>query len=520
MATEAKKPRRGSSTKAPPDKRIPELPNGSGSALRVQYVPTARLASYEKNPRQHSAEQIDAIAASIKEFGWSSPIVVDGDYGIVAGHGRHAAAQQLAMEKVPVVQLKHLTPEQRRALVIAENQLALGSSWNMGLLSSELQELRGGGFDLGLLGFDDAELAKLVADGSDGGTGQVAEKPDREMTSDEKELMAVAWRALAKEWIGLLRSYKERGYVSTSFTKSALQVHFLRARFFGDAIPSACTLAYNPHRVEVAGHVGSIIDGLQLVLDDEKAVERLWFVTGGRPRFDAMVTGTLPFLSMRLPGEFPALLARDLYDEHVPAGGTVLDPCHGWGGRMLGFLLSEKAAHYIGFDTDKKTLDGVQTMFRDLEPFAAGSKTFKTLCVPFEEAKLDKASVDFALTSPPYFNTEKYGGELSSWRRYETLEAWVAGFYKPLLTKTASALRPDGVFALQIGSQRYDLESIAKEIAAGCGLTYEETRATDMRSLDREHPEDGEVLVMLRKSEGAKKKKSSADAAVKYGRVM
>jgi ParB/RepB/Spo0J family partition protein len=132
MAAEAKKSRRGIPTKPTHQKRFPELPSGSDAALKVQYVPTARLEGYGKNPRQHSAEQIDAIAASIKEFGWSSPIVVDGNYGIVAGHGRHAAARQLGMEKVPVVQLKHLTPEQRRALVIADNQLTLISRWNEG----------------------------------------------------------------------------------------------------------------------------------------------------------------------------------------------------------------------------------------------------------------------------------------------------------------------------------------------------------------------------------------------------
>lgn len=517
MAAQVKNSRKGSPSKPVPEKRVPELPTGSASPLRVQYVPIGQLEAYEKNPRQHSAEQIDKIAASIKEFGWSSPIVVDGTFGIVAGHGRHIAAQQLGMDKVPIVQLKHLTQEQRRALVIAENQLALGSSWNMELLSSELHELRNEGFDPGLLGFDDTELAKLIV-GTNGSADQAAEVPDREMTPAEKELMAQAWRFLAKEWIGMLRSHKARGFVSSSFTTSALLVYFLRARFFNDQIPSACTLAYNPHRVECAGHVGSIIDGLQLVLEDEKAIERLWFVTGGRPRFDAMVTGTLPFLSTRLPGEFPAHLARDLYDEHVPAGGTVLDPCHGWGGRMLGFLLSTKAANYIGFDTDPDTVDGVRAMFSDLLPFAAGNKSSDTQCMPFEDANIEDAAVDFALTSPPYFNTEKYGGEKSSWRRYKSLEEWVEGFYKPLLTKTARALRKEGVFALQIGSQRYELERIAKEIAAGCGLDYETTRATDMRSLDREHPEDGEVLVMLRKS--GSRKKRAADAAAKYGRVM
>lgn len=132
--------------------------------LQIEYVPIGKLQPYERNPREHSPEQIDAIAASITEFGWSSPIVVDGDYGIVAGHGRHMAAQALGMQSVPVVQLKHLTEQQRRALVIAENQLALRSGWNAGLLNMELSDLKLGGFDLAMLGFSDKELKNLFGD--------------------------------------------------------------------------------------------------------------------------------------------------------------------------------------------------------------------------------------------------------------------------------------------------------------------------------------------------------------------
>lgn len=157
------KPKKRPSTPPQPAKR---QANGSPAIgdLQVEYVPLGQLKPYERNPRQHSPTQIDAIAASITAFGWSSPIVVDGSYGIVAGHGRHMAAEALGMATVPVVQLKHLTDQQRRALVIAENQIALSGGWNAELLSGELVELRADGFDLALLGFDESELFALTAD--------------------------------------------------------------------------------------------------------------------------------------------------------------------------------------------------------------------------------------------------------------------------------------------------------------------------------------------------------------------
>jgi ParB-like chromosome segregation protein Spo0J len=135
--------------------------------LQVEYVPIEKLAPYKRNPRTHSNDQIKQIAASIKEFGWSSPIVVDGNYGVVAGHGRLLAARQLEMPKVPVVQMKHLTATQRRALVIAENQIGLTSDWDLPVLRSELMELKALDFDLPVLGFSNPKLVSFTSLGNE-----------------------------------------------------------------------------------------------------------------------------------------------------------------------------------------------------------------------------------------------------------------------------------------------------------------------------------------------------------------
>lgn len=134
------------------------------SRLQVDYRPIAALAPYERNARTHSDAQIAQIAASIVEFGWSNPILVDGDNGIIAGHGRLLAARQLGLSEVPVIELAHLSAAQRRALVIADNQLALAAGWDEELLRLELGELHDADFDMELLGFSDEQLDELLAD--------------------------------------------------------------------------------------------------------------------------------------------------------------------------------------------------------------------------------------------------------------------------------------------------------------------------------------------------------------------
>ena len=120
---------------------------------KLERWPVERLVPYERNARTHSPEQLAQIAASIVEFGFTNPILVASDAGIIAGHGRLEAAKQLGLAEVPVVVLDHLTPAQRRAYVIADNQLALISGWDDELLKNELAELGELEFDLTLLGW-------------------------------------------------------------------------------------------------------------------------------------------------------------------------------------------------------------------------------------------------------------------------------------------------------------------------------------------------------------------------------
>ena len=133
-------------------------------ANRIDLWPLGRLCPYVRNARTHSPEQVAQIAASIAEFGFVNPILVDSGAGIIAGHGRLLAARKLGLAEVPVVVLDHLSETQRRAYIIADNRLALSAGWDDALLADELRDVKADGLDLALVGFSDAELEALLAE--------------------------------------------------------------------------------------------------------------------------------------------------------------------------------------------------------------------------------------------------------------------------------------------------------------------------------------------------------------------
>lgn len=145
---------------------------------QIEYVETAKLVPYARNSRTHSDEQVAQICASIKEFGFTNPVLIDGEGVIIAGHGRTMAAQRLDMKEVPCLRLGYLTDAQKKAYVIADNKLALNAGWDDEMLAIELRELKEGDFDLSLTGFDDDELAALLAEAVQEGLTDEDSVPD------------------------------------------------------------------------------------------------------------------------------------------------------------------------------------------------------------------------------------------------------------------------------------------------------------------------------------------------------
>ena len=144
----------------------------------IEYVSTEELIPYARNSRTHSDEQVAQICASIKEFGFTNPVLIDADGVIIAGHGRTIAAQRLKIKDVPCLRLSHLTEAQKKAYVIADNKLALNAGWDDEMLALELGELSDLNFDLSLTGFGDDELDALLAKAVEEGLVDEDQVPD------------------------------------------------------------------------------------------------------------------------------------------------------------------------------------------------------------------------------------------------------------------------------------------------------------------------------------------------------
>jgi ParB-like chromosome segregation protein Spo0J len=154
-------------------------------AKQIILQPVEALIPYARNSRTHSDEQVAQIAASIREFGFTNPVLVDDEGGIVAGHGRVMAARQIGMTAVPTINVGWLSEQQRRAYVIADNQLAMNAGWDESVLSAEMDELKDMGFDIELLGFDAEALSALLdANETEGGSGTSADEKTKGNLSD------------------------------------------------------------------------------------------------------------------------------------------------------------------------------------------------------------------------------------------------------------------------------------------------------------------------------------------------
>ncbi|MCL3788289.1 site-specific DNA-methyltransferase [Ruminococcus bromii] len=135
----------------------------------MQLVPVSKLVPYVNNARTHSPEQVMKLRSSLREFGFINPIIIDRDYGIIAGHGRLLAAKEEGITEVPCVFVDYLTEAQKKAYILADNRMAMDAGWDEELLRVEIEALQGEAFDVSLTGFDEMELADLFKDGSDSG---------------------------------------------------------------------------------------------------------------------------------------------------------------------------------------------------------------------------------------------------------------------------------------------------------------------------------------------------------------
>jgi hypothetical protein len=192
----------------------------------IVMVKTDSLIPYAMNSRTHSPEQVAQIAASIREFGFTNPVLTDGENGIIAGHGRVMAAQKLGLRLVPCIELPYLTEAQRKAYIIADNKLALNAGWDFDVLKAEMTELGDLGFDMPLIGFSTKELEDILSDKKDNPYTEKVGSPSYEPSGDKPKVSELFDDSYA---MGLIEDIKNSGLpdIEKQFLMAAAARHIV-----------------------------------------------------------------------------------------------------------------------------------------------------------------------------------------------------------------------------------------------------------------------------------------------------
>ncbi len=470
---------------------------------KIKLADVAALVPYLRNARTHTEEQVQQIAASIKEFGFTNPVLVDDKGMIVAGHGRVMAAKSIGMKQVPCITLADLSETQIRAYIIADNKLALNAGWNEDLLSEELEALKSDGFDLSMTGFTDEELVDLLDLEGEGGKGE----GDDEGPKFEPHIYD------AKAIIGAAQQhFREAGFPYHRHPMFWCMQELNRLAGLQDSQLLTTTRGYqiadtfHPHRFHATA-VGkrSPFDlfndekGFRVAL--EKQLDMHGIIPNGYFSMLGLASNTQACSNFR-PG-----FACYLYREFCRDGGTILDTSTGYGGRLVGFMASKLDGRYIGIDPNTVTHKS-NTLMAKAMGFEDRVRLINKPAEDVSDKEIKTGSVDFAFTSPPYFAKEIYSDEATQSReRYKTFEEWRDGFLLNTLALTHRALKKGAHCAMNIADVRiktkeYPLVQATRDCAQKVGLKIVEERQFDLggrMGVDlEEFPAYEPVIVMVK----------------------
>ena len=448
-----------------------------------------QLEGLPKNPRFIRDEKFKDLCRSIEtspEFLDARPLLVypldGGNFITLCGNMRLRACRELGMTDAPCYVFPKNTPiEKLREYTIKDNVPFGQTDWDV-LKEWDAEELKDWSFDLPEDWLNE-DIADFLPD-------EQADTPEK---SDEVEAMLnTATEQAAAEIVAQFD--KLQGF--SFLTPHTAKFDFIRFAYYDKEYPRYNSLAFHPKQFITSGDNYSTYEGLQMVSTGKTKGERLRFVC--QDKFRAIISGSLAFGGAKMPIDFPASLARDLINEFSD-GGKVLDPCAGWGGRLVGFLASD-ATEYDGTDASPYQCEGDQAIFDTFRDVTQGEKTVTVTCSPFEKRTLKNAYFDMAITSPPYFDTEKYLGGEQSRETSNNYEQWRDNFYRVMIQKTYDALKTGGIFCLQVGSQRYPLLTDGTDIAEQLGFEVLEVRPTEMvNNQTKTDEEKGEVVIILKK---------------------
>lgn len=435
--------------------------------MQIEMIRTEALVPYAQNARTHSSKQVKQIIASIQEFGWTNPVLIDEGNGIIAGHGRTMAAQEIGMPEIPCIRLSHLTEAQKRAYILADNQLAMNAGWNEELLAVELDTLRDLDFDIPLIGFEQQYVNDLI------GTPNLPSASSCQGVFAKDKIIDEAFAY-----------FRAAGfpYRNVAVHVAMQQINKLAATATEDLMASdGCyQIADTYHKHRFAATVAGKRSPIESFAIDKSLRHALELELDSDSTIGTSLTGSMLMVySTQACANFRPAFALRYYREFCGPDSVVLDTSHGYGGRLVGFMASG-AARYIGIDPNTETSCANRTMAEAL----GFADRIELINKPAEDVAHDvlKNRCDFSFTSPPYFSKEHYSqADTQSWVRYgDDFERWCAEFLAKMLELQYVALKPGSysvvnVADVSIKDKRYPIEQATVLNAERAGFMLERT---------------------------------------------
>lgn len=448
------------------------------------WIDPNELTPYEQNAKIHTEKQVKNIANSIKRFGWQQDVVITTDNVLVIGHGRRLAAIELGCE-VPYHVIDktadELTEKDIRELRIADNQTNSETGYDFDIMGAEIEDLDFEGFDFDFMNEDDTEDEER------------AEKTGIQYF-DEKEIE----QKIIDNW----RTYTDaRQFAAQAIDEASAMYQFNRlCQGYNDGYNISAL--FNPHRFDTDTRKNkSILFGFNNDANYRKQFARYAVEVAGRvpPQNEYYKLIGIGTAGYQYVNEFQPYLARDIYKRFVKEGDRVLNPCAGWGGRLIGFASCMFAdVEYVETDPATETYKGLVR----LKKFLRLGDLVKQYNLPFEELEVQEDYFDFVFTSPPYFDTERYSDEeTQSYLKHDNFDDWKDGFLIPMLDKILFCMKRGAKCLLNVGNVLYDIDDAIQGHLDSLGIAYE--RIKDFKiggaGIGDRTGEDGEPFILFEK---------------------
>ena len=448
-----------------------------------------KIKQDRRNYRVHNDENKRVIRKSLEELGAGRSIVIDNEGEIIAGNGVYEQAKKLGIKtkivetdgsELVVVKRTDLATgdDKRKKLALADNATSDTSEWADELLREDWTPEVLASFGVVLPEFEVPE-----------------EMCEKEKDEHVEELLNDAMVQYISEYARMVDYCMKADF--GSFLPEGLSVgyaklQYIKAKFYGGKYKCKNSYIFTPSQYFCKSRNGkSYYDAMQGIIEGKKAGIAGFRTMTCDGNLNQSIGSQYRVAAAAAAADFPPMKARDIFRKYYK-GGRVLDPCHGWGGRLVGAMLAD-VEEYVGVDPSPDAHAGVRKIY---EAFKDYQETKVTLIQkPFEDCEWKEGEFDFALTCPPYFDVEKYSGEDTSTNRYPKFEQWCKYFYEPLIVNTMNALKDDCAFAIIVGSQLYPLADKAKDICSLHGYKIE--RCEDKVLSSNMHETDDEKIDSL-----------------------